>query len=113
MYEEKQRCEKQEKSEQDVNRGKVQTDEGWVEGECWEKSDGGESADMRRVKVRESFVKGGRAEVKENGLALSNDEKDEGRSVKEMERDGGDDDVKHVLGRFLSRGRSIPLQSVL
>lgn len=59
------------------------------------------------------ICKRGRAEVKENGLALSNDEKDEGRSVKEMERDGGDDDVKHVLGRFLSRGRSIPMQSVL
>lgn len=34
---------------------------------------------------------------------LSNDEKDGGHSVKETERDGGEDDVKHVLGRFLSR----------
>lgn len=32
-----------------------------------------------------------------------NDGGDEGKGVKGIERKGGEDDVKHVLGRFLSR----------
>lgn len=37
-----QRCEMQEKVEQEVNRRTVLTDEHGVEGDCWEKSDGSE-----------------------------------------------------------------------
>lgn len=44
---------------------------------------------------------------------LQSDERDGGRSAKETERDGEEDDVKHVLGRSLSRLESIRLQSVL
>lgn len=44
---------------------------------------------------------------------LQSDERDGGRSAKETERDGEEDDVKHVLGRSLSRPESIRLQSVL
>lgn len=50
---ETQRCKKQEKVEQEVKRGKVETDEGGVEGKCWGKSDGSESDNMRKGKVRE------------------------------------------------------------
>lgn len=46
--------------------------------------------------------------MKENGLTPESDERDGGRGVKETERDGGEDDVKHVSGRFLRRPGSIP-----
>lgn len=44
---ETQTCETKEKVEQEASRGKVLTDEGGVEGECWEKSNGNEGDSMR------------------------------------------------------------------
>lgn len=38
---------------------------------------------------------------------LQSDERDGGRSAKETEQDGGEDDVKHVLGRSISSPESI------
>lgn len=40
--------------------------------------------------------------VKENDLHR-NDEEDGGHYVNDTERDGGEDDVKHVSGQFLSQ----------
>ncbi len=44
---ETQTCETKEKVEQEVSRGEVLTDEGGVEGERWEKSDGSEGDNTR------------------------------------------------------------------